>query len=556
MPELNFSPESLDNALASGVIRPDQHAALMSRMPSAAPDAPVGPMASGYGVPPEPTQSVAPPPAPPPPAVSPPSPATAAPFGEALAGAGMALPPTQAPPVTSGGSPPPPPPPGSVPPMLARPPEASPGQVDVGPITQTSPAPPPVAGLAPRIEDPRMRALRKDEALDVRAQEREAKLGEAQVQAAEARAAAAQGALAGAKDLQAKQAAQAAADEVRDQKHREEVQAAVTRVGQMKVDPDAFWKNQSGAQKVGNILAIALSGIGMGIAGHAGANPAMDAIQRRIDENIDAQKANIANAREGVNAKRGVLADSIALTGSHTAGAAAANAMYWQNVAQQAQVELAKMDPKTIGAATQSTVDAIQRRANDARATLETTLANEQRARAAAAAAARAAADKLKFEQGAKLEELGIQKTNAASTRIQAEAQRGGPPELRYKKETEDASYQAADKSLAHAEKMVVDNLPYNGVTRTLGSVFNTDSHSRYQAGLQQYAKALKAASGDSSDKDREALLALAPQPNDDADTIRDKMQQAREILATSHPAAAARAARSAVPTTDAPSDR
>lgn len=64
-----------------------------------------------------------------------------------------------------------------------------------------------------------------------------------------------------------------------------------------KVDPGRFWGSRSTGQKVLAGIAVALSGFGNGLMGRGG-NDALSLIQKQIDDDIDAQKANIAGERE------------------------------------------------------------------------------------------------------------------------------------------------------------------------------------------------------------------------------------------------------------------
>lgn len=59
-----------------------------------------------------------------------------------------------------------------------------------------------------------------------------------------------------------------------------------------KVDPGRFWATRTTGQKIGSGIAIILSGIGQGLAG--GPNMALQVIDKIIDQDIDAQKANIS----------------------------------------------------------------------------------------------------------------------------------------------------------------------------------------------------------------------------------------------------------------------
>lgn len=60
-----------------------------------------------------------------------------------------------------------------------------------------------------------------------------------------------------------------------------------------KVDPSALFANRSTSTKITNILGLILGGMGAG--GTGGRNLALDALNRSIEQDVDAQKANIGN---------------------------------------------------------------------------------------------------------------------------------------------------------------------------------------------------------------------------------------------------------------------
>lgn len=85
-------------------------------------------------------------------------------------------------------------------------------------------------------------------------------------------------------------------------KRQEEIKAKVQENFASEVDPERFWNNKSTAGKVTSVIGILLSGIGMGIAHRPGENPAMDQLNRSINQDIDAQKHHIDNNWKGIQA--------------------------------------------------------------------------------------------------------------------------------------------------------------------------------------------------------------------------------------------------------------
>lgn len=64
-----------------------------------------------------------------------------------------------------------------------------------------------------------------------------------------------------------------------------------------KIDPNRYWADKGGATKVTALVAVAMGGIGTALQGRAG-NPALDIINRQIDQDIHTQEQDIANDRE------------------------------------------------------------------------------------------------------------------------------------------------------------------------------------------------------------------------------------------------------------------
>lgn len=90
----------------------------------------------------------------------------------------------------------------------------------------------------------------------------------------------------------------------------EQIQKNIEAVEKMKVDPNKFWLDKSVPAKIGLGIAAALSRLGntLMIAGKASGvssrNEVMERIDREVDRNIDAQKANIMNARGNLDIKQ------------------------------------------------------------------------------------------------------------------------------------------------------------------------------------------------------------------------------------------------------------
>lgn len=70
-----------------------------------------------------------------------------------------------------------------------------------------------------------------------------------------------------------------------------------TAIGNMKVDPDRYWKRKDTAQKIMSGIGILFSGIGQGLM-KTNSNTSLDIIQAGINRDIDAQKADIENSKD------------------------------------------------------------------------------------------------------------------------------------------------------------------------------------------------------------------------------------------------------------------
>lgn len=96
----------------------------------------------------------------------------------------------------------------------------------------------------------------------------------------------------------------------RIQKHIEDT---TNEINNGKIDPNRMWHNKSTGAKVGSIIGMLLSGVGSGLSGQR--NMAMDVLNKQIDNDIDAQKANLGQkktALEGFMHEYGNVKDASA----------------------------------------------------------------------------------------------------------------------------------------------------------------------------------------------------------------------------------------------------
>lgn len=84
---------------------------------------------------------------------------------------------------------------------------------------------------------------------------------------------------------------------------------AVDAAAKKTVDPNRAWSEKSTGGKIASIFAILLSGVGQGLSGGKGPNLALDQINKAIDQDIDAQKANIDQGNKVVGMRHDVETD-------------------------------------------------------------------------------------------------------------------------------------------------------------------------------------------------------------------------------------------------------
>ncbi|MBV9311548.1 MAG: hypothetical protein JOZ84_02790 [Methylobacteriaceae bacterium] len=137
--------------------------------------------------------------------------------------------------------------------------------------------------------------------------------------------------------MQARQAQRMAEQRAREEKSLQHVDALAADVRGKKIDPDHFY----GESKTGGRI---MAGIAMALGAYAsainkGPNYAMEIINKRIDDDIAAQRANLQNARENVADARGLYAQLRQKGLDDTAAENGAKAAYLEN----AQMKLEAM---------------------------------------------------------------------------------------------------------------------------------------------------------------------------------------------------------------------
>lgn len=139
------------------------------------------------------------------------------------------------------------------------------------------------------------------------------------------------------------------------------------------VDPDRFVRNMTTGQTIGMVVLAAIDGAFRGMTGQGG-NGVVDILQRRIDQDIDAQKQQIASGR----IRRGNMMALFQQQGMNAEVAErAAKAMSWAQLEKLTASEISRMGAagqRAEGQALAETIRARREQAND-----ELRLANQPR---------------------------------------------------------------------------------------------------------------------------------------------------------------------------------
>lgn len=114
------------------------------------------------------------------------------------------------------------------------------------------------------------------------------------------------------------------------------------------VDPDQYRKQRGTAGTIMDAIAAGLAGVGQGFLHESGPNPVLEQINKRIDDNIQAQRANISQRNKSVDDATNTYRLAYEATGSH------ADAM---NAARQVQLKQAETLTRGMVAASNSPVE-------------------------------------------------------------------------------------------------------------------------------------------------------------------------------------------------------
>lgn len=131
---------------------------------------------------------------------------------------------------------------------------------------------------------------------------------------------------------------------VKAQAATEQLATDAVKLANTEVDPDRWWHSRSTGQKIAGYIAAIVGGFAANNNG--GRNIGLEAINREIDTDIDAQKANIANRRQGLDLRRGLIADQTGAANDAYRQVETVRIAAWENVTNQLTAEAQQYDPR------------------------------------------------------------------------------------------------------------------------------------------------------------------------------------------------------------------
>lgn len=200
---------------------------------------------------------------------------------------------------------------------------------------------------------------------------------------------------------------------LQQEKSLDDIRKDVEELGNAKVDPDRLWNSRSTAQKVIGAISVFIGG-GLGV--RTGRNIPLEIINRAIDQDIDAQKANITAKRGALAEKRSLFAQMLGKHKDEAAAELATRNALLENAAQQIEVQLGQFDGELAKEAGRRAILGVraQQEANEERWRQQDAAAIARRRAAAAAGARRRRADELaRLKEVRKLEEARLKAEGA-----------------------------------------------------------------------------------------------------------------------------------------------
>ncbi len=132
------------------------------------------------------------------------------------------------------------------------------------------------------------------------------------------------------------------ADKVTQQKS-DELVADAQRIADTKIDPGRAWANRSVPGKIAGVLQAMIGGLITNQNG--GRNIGLDLLQKEVDQDIDAQKADLANQWQNIGTRKGAVAEEFARHGNAYQAAETVRLAAWTKIEADLASEQQKYDP-------------------------------------------------------------------------------------------------------------------------------------------------------------------------------------------------------------------
>lgn len=127
-----------------------------------------------------------------------------------------------------------------------------------------------------------------------------------------------------------------------------DIQESVKALESKSIDPDRRWKEMGTGGQIGTAVSLMLGAIGAALT--KGPNYALDMYQKAVDQDIDAQRAEIAKAQSVVGLKNNALSQLMAKGASERQAIAALRAQKLEAVQTALKAEALKDDSKEVQA--------------------------------------------------------------------------------------------------------------------------------------------------------------------------------------------------------------
>jgi hypothetical protein len=121
--------------------------------------------------------------------------------------------------------------------------------------------------------------------------------------------------------------------------------ADVVELGNRKIDTGRWYRDRSTAGKIGAWVSAVVGGLVSGRTG--GPNVGLQAILKMIDDDVDAQKADIANQHQALGMRRGIIADEYTRSGDAFRSAEAYRIASYDRVIADLQSQAQQFGPRS-----------------------------------------------------------------------------------------------------------------------------------------------------------------------------------------------------------------